>query len=210
MLAGTTCPTHYPDIGDKEMSVAAELNVVLFNNQKSWETWLASHCESSPGLWLRLAKKSSDIQSVTYQEALDIALCYGWIDGQKKSYDDESWLQKFTPRGTRSIWSKINRSKALKLIEEGRMTPSGLASIERAKQNGQWEAAYDSHRTAAIPEDFESALGSSPKAKTFFATISSQNRYAILFRIQTAKKAETRKRRIEQFIDMLEKGKTLH
>ncbi len=188
----------------------AELNTVLFKNQKAWETWLASHSESSPGLWLRLAKKSARLTSVTYQEALDVALCYGWIDGQKKAYDEESWLQKFTPRGTRSIWSKINRAKALKLIENGRMKPGGLASIARAKQNGQWEAAYDSHRTAGVPEDFEVALASSPKAKAFFETISRQNRYAILFRIQTAKKAETRKKRIEQFIGMLEKGETLH
>ncbi len=194
----------------REMNCVAELNTMLFKTQQAWETWLASNSESSPGLWLRLAKKSASLTSLTYQEALDVALCYGWIDGQKKSYDEESWLQKFTPRGTRSIWSKINRAKALTLIEEGKMKPGGLAAIARAKQNGQWDAAYDSHRTAAVPEDFESALSRSPKAKEFFGTINSQNRYAILFRIQTAKKAATRKKRIDQFIEMLEKGETLH
>jgi uncharacterized protein YdeI (YjbR/CyaY-like superfamily) len=147
---------------------------------------------------------------VSYQEALEVALCYGWIDGQKKSFDEESWLQKFTPRGPKSIWSKINRAKALELIEKGRMQAAGLAAIEKAKENGRWEAAYDSHRTAAPPGDFETALNNSHKAKSFCATLNSQNRFAILFRIQTAKKPETRQKRIDQFIRMLEKHEKLY
>lgn len=188
----------------------ADLLVVLFEDQQTWETWLAGHCETSVGLWLQLAKKSADLRSVTYQQALEVALCYGWIDGQKKTYDQDSWLQKFTPRGPRSIWSKINRAKALELIESGRMQPAGLAAIERAKTNGQWENAYDSHRTAEQSADFQLALEANPKAQEFFATINSQNRYAILFRIQTAKKPETRQKRIEQFIAMLERHEKLY
>lgn len=184
---------------------APDLPVVLFTHQKDWEAWLAENFNSSPGLWLRLAKKSAGLQSVTYQEALDTALCYGWIDGQKKSSDEASWLQKFTPRRPKSIWSKINCAKALELIEGGRMKPAGFAAIEQAKADGRWEAAYDSPRTAMPPDDFQKALDLNPEARAFFATLNSQNRYAILFRIQTAKKAETRQKRIAQFIDMLEK-----
>ena len=187
-----------------------ELQVTLFEDQKAWEKWLAKHFDTSAGLRLRIGKKGSSTRSVNYREALDVALCFGWIDGQKQKYDEESWLQKFTPRGPRSIWSKINRTKALGLIESGRMQASGLASIARAKANGQWESAYDSHSTATVPEDFEASLNANPKAKKFFATLNSQNRYAILWRIQTAKKAETRKKRIDQFIEMLIRGETLH
>lgn len=184
--------------------------VKLFKDQKSWDEWLGKHGESSPGLWLQLAKKSARLKSVTYQEALDAALCHGWIDGQKKAFDAESWIQKFTPRRPKSIWSKINRTKALELIEAGRMRPGGHAAIEKARQNGLWEAAYDSHRTATPPADFEAALEKSPKAKAFFATLNSQNRYAFLFRIQTSTKSETRKRRIEEFVSMLETHRKLH
>lgn len=187
-----------------------DLPVILFQNQKAWDSWLVEHAGSSAGLWLRLAKKSANLESISYQEALEVALCYGWIDGQKKSFDEESWLQKFTPRGLKSIWSKINRAKALALIEQGRMQPFGLAAIAQAKENGRWDAAYDSHSTATPPEDFLAALDQSPKAKAFFATLNSQNRYAILFRIQTVKKAETRQKRITQFILMLEKHEKLH
>jgi len=182
----------------------------LFKHPKDWEAWLVKHFDSSAGLWLRLAKKSAKLQSVTYQEALEVALCYGWVDGQKKSYDEETWLQRFTPRGPKSIWSKINRAKALELIEGGHMQAAGFAAIERAKENGRWETAYDSHRTAVPPDDFQEALDKSIKAKSFFATLNSQNRYAILFRIQTAKKVETRQKRIAQFIAMLEKREKLY
>ncbi len=187
-----------------------EKPVVFFENQGTWEKWLGSHFDSSAGVWLRIAKKAANLDSVTYQEALDTALCYGWIDGQKKKWDDESWIQKFTPRGKRSVWSKINRQKTAALIADGRMMPSGLAAIDRAKQNGQWDAAYDSHSTIDVPGDFRKALDKSRKAAKFFETLSSQNRYAILWRIQTAKKEETRNRRIAQFVEMLKEGNTLH
>lgn len=187
-----------------------DLPVKLFKDQEAWAHWLDRHGNKSGGLWLRLAKKSAKLRSLSYAEALDVALCYGWIDGQKKSYDAESWLQKFTPRGPSSIWSKINRTTALALIEQGRMQAAGLAAIERAKKTGRWEAAYDSHRTAAPPPDFDAALAQNPKADAFFASLNSQNRYAILFRIQTAKKPETRQKRIAQFIKMLEQNQTLY
>ena len=188
----------------------SDLPVTSFKNQKAWETWLAKNFDSSAGIWMRIAKKDSGEKSVNYQEALDVALCYGWIDGQKQKFDEGSWLQKFTPRGPRSIWSKINRTKALGLIDSGRMKPAGQASIERARANGQWESAYDSHSTAAVPDYFEKALSKNAKARNFFATLNSQNRYAILWRLQTAKKEETRQKRVEQFIEMLSKGETLH
>lgn len=187
-----------------------DLPIVLFEQPKDWLLWLDQNHATSAGLWLRLAKKASGLQSVTYAEALTAALCYGWIDGQKKGYDDTSWLQKFTSRAAKSIWSKINREKALQLIQDGQMKPAGLQAIERAQQNGQWEAAYDSHRTATVPEDFQAELDRNPPAKAFFATLKSGNRYAILFRIQTAKKAETRARRIQQFVTMLEKNEKVH
>ena len=187
-----------------------ELPVELFKDQKHWASWLDRRHAESPGVWLRLAKKGSGIQSVSYAEALEVALCYGWIDGQKKSYDESSWLQKFTPRGGRSLWSKVNREKAEELIRTGRMKPAGMAAIERAKENGRWEAAYDSPGKATIPDDFQAELDRHPKAKEFFSTLNSANRYAILWRIQTVKKAETRARRIQQFIEMLERHEKIH
>jgi uncharacterized protein YdeI (YjbR/CyaY-like superfamily) len=159
---------------------------------------------------LRLAKKNSGLRSLTYDEAVEAGLCFGWIDGQKKTYDELSWIQRFTPRGPQSIWSKINRSKAETLIEAGRMRPSGLAAVERARQNGRWDAAYDSASRAVVPDDFQSVLDANPRAKAFFATLSGTNRYALLFRIQTAKKPETRARRIAEFIRMLENGEKLY
>jgi uncharacterized protein YdeI (YjbR/CyaY-like superfamily) len=188
----------------------AELPIMLFEDQAAWAVWLEQHHTVSRGVWLRHAKKAADLTSVSYAEALDTALCYGWIDGQKKSYDDSSWLQKWTPRGARSIWSKINREKALKLIESGAMQPAGLAHVERAKQDGRWEAAYDSHSSATVPDDFQAALDGNAAAKAFFATLNSTNRYAILFRIQTAKKPETRAKRIGDFIGMLERQEKLY
>ncbi|MCI0390819.1 MAG: YdeI/OmpD-associated family protein [Acidobacteria bacterium] len=172
--------------------------------------WLDKNHTASSGVWLRLAKKTSGIKSVSYNEAVEAALCYGWIDGQKKSYDETTWLQKFTPRGVKSIWSKINKEKATQLIESGQMKPSGLKAIENAKQNGRWDEAYDSQSGATVPSDFQTALDRNAKAKAFFATLDSLNRYAILFRIQTAKKAETRTKRIEKFILMLEKKEKIY
>jgi uncharacterized protein YdeI (YjbR/CyaY-like superfamily) len=187
-----------------------DLPIMLFAQQQEWAAWLDENHATSPGVWLRLAKKASGTASVTYDEALEVALCYGWIDGQKKSYDDSSWLQKFTPRGAKSIWSKVNREKAEKLIERGQMKPAGLAAVERARQDGRWDAAYDSPGSASVPDDFQAALDRGPQAKAFFATLNSRNRYAILFRIQTAKKAETRAKRIEQFVRMLANHETLY
>ena len=188
----------------------AELPVRLFKDAESWEAWLAKQHASSAGLWLRIGKAASNVKSVSYAEALDVALCYGWIDGQKKAFDDATWLQKFTPRGKRSIWSKINREKVQRLVESGRMQPPGLEAVDRAKANGQWDSAYDSHRTSGVPEDLQRALDAHPKAKAFFATLNSANRYAILFRIQTVKRAETRAKKIEQFIGMLERHEVIH
>ena len=177
---------------------------------KSWAKWLKTNHLKSSGLWLRLAKKASGTPSVTYAEAIEVALCYGWIDGQKQSHSAEAWLQKFTPRGRKSIWSKINREKALAMIENGEMQPAGLAEVERAKQDGRWQQAYDSPGNAIVPSDLQTALNKSPKAKAFFATLERRNRYAILWRVQTAKKAETRAKRIALFIGMLERGEKLH
>ncbi|HEX5971969.1 MAG TPA: YdeI/OmpD-associated family protein [Gemmatimonadaceae bacterium] len=189
---------------------AAELPVRLFKNDAAWEAWLAREHARSAGLWLRIAKAGSSVESVSYAEALDVALCYGWIDGQKKAFDDATWLQKFTPRGKRSLWSKINREKVQRLVESGRMQPAGLDAVERAKANGQWDSAYESHRTAGVPDDFQRALDANPQARAFFATLNSANRYAILYRIQTVKRAETRARKIEQFIGMLERHEVIH
>lgn len=190
--------------------IAKELPIMMFARQQDWEQWLAQHHADSLGVWIQIAKKAAGIESVNYAEALDVALCYGWIDGQSKKYDESSWIQKFTPRGRRSIWSKVNREKVAALIASGKMQPAGLAEIERAKQDGRWEAAYDSPSRATVPEDLQAALDKHPQAGAFFATLNSQNRYAILFRVQTAKKPETRARRIQQFIEMLEKGETIY
>jgi len=181
-----------------------------FKSKAAWGAWLAKNHAASSGVWLRLAKKSSGASSVTYAEAIDVALCYGWIDGQKKSESEQHWLQRFVPRKGRSIWSKINREKALSLIARCEMKPAGLKEIERAKGDGRWKDAYDSARTATVPSDLQAALEANAKAKAFFATLNARNRYAILFRIQTAKKAETRVRRIQTFVQMLEKHETLH
>ncbi len=184
--------------------------ILDFASQKEWEKWLRENHRSSTGIWMRLAKKASGIPSVTYAEAVESALCYGWIDGHKRSHSATAWLQRFTARRPRSMWSRINRDKALALIEEKRMKPAGLAEVERAKDDGRWEAAYGSPSAATIDPDFQKALNRSPRAKKFFKTINAANRYAILWRIQTAKKAETRERRIREYVAKLEKGETLH
>jgi uncharacterized protein YdeI (YjbR/CyaY-like superfamily) len=192
------------------VSPTNELPVILFERVEDWEAWLEENHASSKGLWMRLAKKAAAITSINYQQALDVALCYGWIDGQKKSYDEDSWLQKFTPRGRKSIWSKINREKAQALIESGRMRPSGMAAIEAAQKDGRWDAAYASQSVATIPDDLQAALDANPEAAEFFATLNSANRYAILFRIHQAKRAETRAKRINDYIAMLARHEKLH
>jgi uncharacterized protein YdeI (YjbR/CyaY-like superfamily) len=181
-----------------------------FATQSVWSAWLERNHKSSPGLWLRLAKKGSNVRSVTYGEALEVALCYGWIDGQKRGESEDAWLQRFLPRSARSIWSRINREKALTLIANAKMRPAGHRAIDAARKNGTWEAAYDSPKSASVPEDFQLALNANPPAYDFFCSLDGANRYAVLFRIQTVKKAETRARKIREFIEMLERQEKIH
>ena len=183
---------------------------LAFADVRAFDAWLKKNHASSTGLWLKLAKKAAGVPSVSYAEAVEVALCWGWIDGQKQSHDDRFWLQRFCPRGKKSLWSKINREKATKLIAAGKMRPAGLAEIERAKTDGRWDAAYDSPSGSTVPEDFARALADNARAAKFFATIDATNRYAMLWRVQTAKKAETRARHIEKFVGMLARGELLH
>lgn len=187
-----------------------DIPVLAFETRAAWSAWLEKNHAKSPGIRLKLAKKAAGSPSVTYAEALDVALCYGWIDGRKERYDESWWLQRFTPRGAKSIWSKINREKAIALVKGGRMKPAGLAAIERAKKDGRWDAAYESQKSAAVPADLQKELDDNPKAGAFFAALNSVNRYAILFRLHSAKKPETRARRLRQFIEMLEKGERIY
>jgi uncharacterized protein YdeI (YjbR/CyaY-like superfamily) len=184
--------------------------VRLFKYQPAWEAWLEKNHRGSGGIWLRLAKKNSGLQSVSYSEALETAICYGWIDGHKRPESEQAWLQKFCLRSEKSIWSKINREKALALIQKGRMTPAGHEAIAQAKSNGRWESAYDSPSRATVPEDFQTALNVNSRANAFFNNLDRANRYAILFRIQTAKKPETRARNVQKFIAMLERSEKIH
>ncbi len=188
----------------------ADAPVLPFPSAEAWTKWLEEHHGEPDGVWLKIAKKASGVDTVTHAEALDVAIAFGWIDGQRKALDETWFLQRFTPRRARSKWSKINRTKATELIERGEMRPSGLAEVERAKADGRWDAAYDSHRTATVPPDLQQALDANPKAREFFATLNSQNRYAILYRVGDAKRPETRARRIAQFVEMLADGKTLY
>ncbi|MFB6365221.1 YdeI family protein [Paenibacillus elgii] len=188
----------------------SELPILLFADQPSWEAWLAQNHAASAGVRLRLAKKQADVVTLTYQEALESSLCYGWIDSRKEAYDESTWLQRFTPRGAKSIWSKVNKDKAELLIASGRMQPPGLRAIEAAKQNGQWDKAYESQSRATVPDDLQSELDRNPQAKAFFESLDKQNRFAVLFRIHSAKKAETRAKRIQQFVDMLERGEKIY
>ena len=190
--------------------MAATDDVLCFGSQAEMAQWMDKHHASSDGVWLRHAKKGAPAATVSYQEALEVALCFGWIDGLKKAEDGFYYRQRWTPRRARSIWSKINRDKALRYIEEGKMQPGGLAEVERARQDGRWEAAYDGGSNATVPADLQAAFDTNPGAEAFFGTLNSQNRYAVLFRIQTAKKPETRARRIAQFAAMLARHETLH
>jgi len=179
-------------------------------DQKAWAAWLKEHHAASTGVWLRIARKGAAAPSVSYAEALEAALCHGWIDGQKKSGIEGYWLQRFTPRSAKSIWSKINRDKALRLIAEKKMQAAGLREVEHAKADGRWEGAYDSQSKAVVPADLQAALDAAPKVKEFFATLDSANRYAVLFRIQAVKKEETRARKIKQFVEMLARHEKIH
>ena len=191
------------------MKNAEQFPTLLFETWQDWEAWLEEY-QAEAGIWLKIAKKGTGIPSITIAEALDSALCYGWIDGQRASFDGNYFLQKFTPRRPKSTWSKINCKKVEALTEAGRMRPAGLRQVELAKADGRWEAAYDAQSTMTVPDDFQSELEKNPTAKDFFATLNSQNRFAILFRIQTAKKPETRSARIQKFIDMLTKHEKIY
>ena len=187
-----------------------DLPVLAFGSLQSWRDWLAEHHRTSSGLWLKIAKKGASTPTLSYAEAVDGALCYGWIDGQKGRLDDAYWLQRFTPRKPRGRWSKINRGKAERLIAEGRMQPAGLSEVEAARADGRWDAAYEGQATIAVPPDLARALDLNPVAKEFFATLSGVNRYAILYRIHDAKRPQIRADRIAKYIAMLNEHETIH
>jgi uncharacterized protein YdeI (YjbR/CyaY-like superfamily) len=187
-----------------------DLPILEFTDRAAWQSWLDEEHESSRGVWIRIAKKASGIPTVTHAEALQDALCYGWIDGQRAPHDDTHFLQRFTPRRPRSRWSEINRDKAIQLIEQGRMKPAGLAQIQAAKADGRWEAAYAPQSSQAVPEDFQCALDDNPAANEFFKTLKGVRRYAFLYRIGDAKRPETRARRIKEYVALLAEGRTLN
>jgi uncharacterized protein YdeI (YjbR/CyaY-like superfamily) len=189
---------------------ADEAQGVAFDTAAAWRAWLAEHHGEASGIWLRLAKSAAPEATISYAEALDEALCFGWIDAQTRGLDDDYWLKRFTPRKPASKWSKINTQKAETLIAAGRMHPAGLAEVERARGDGRWDSAYAGSRTMGVPADLQAALDASPEGAAFFATISSQNRYAILYRIATVKRPETRARKITEYVRMLEEHRTLH
>jgi len=192
------------------MSMADELPIHLFAGPAELEEWLEENHASSEGVWLKIAKKGAAESSVTYAEALELALCFGWIDSQKRGFDETHFLQRFTPRRPRGRWSKINREKAEALIEAGNIRPAGLAEVEAAKADGRWEAAYEGQRTAKVPPDLQRELDANPAAAEFFASLSSANRYAIVYRLDEAKKPETRERRLKKFVAMLKRGEKIH
>jgi uncharacterized protein YdeI (YjbR/CyaY-like superfamily) len=190
--------------------IAEEKPELLFALQAEWEEWLEKNHAKSDGVWLKFAKKNSGIKSVNYGEALEIALCYGWIDSQTKGFDEKFYLQKFTPRRSRSIWSTINRDKIEKLIADGKMKPAGLAQVEAAKADGRWDNAYEPQSRAVPPEDFQKALGKNKKAAEFYTSLNAANRYAFIFRLRSVKNPELRTAKITKFIQMLENGEKFH
>jgi uncharacterized protein YdeI (YjbR/CyaY-like superfamily) len=181
-----------------------------FATGAEWERWLEDNHPSARGIWVRIAKKASGIESVRYPEVLDMALCFGWIDGRREALDETHFLQRFTPRQPRSRWSRINRDKVQVLAAAGRMRPAGIAEVERAQADGRWDAAYEGQSLSTVPDDLQRALDSHPSAKAFFAQLNSQNRYAILYRLHDAKRPETRARRLAKFVAMLDAGETIH
>jgi uncharacterized protein YdeI (YjbR/CyaY-like superfamily) len=194
----------------EQASERAELPVLGFGTAAEWERWLEQHPEA-PGVWLKIAKRSGGgPASVTYPEALEVAICFGWIDGQKRALDDQFWLQRFTPRRPGGRWSKINVEKATALIEAGRMRDAGRREVEQARADGRWDSAYAGQRTIEVPDDLRAALAASPAAQAFFETLSGANRYAILYRISSVKRAETRARKIAQYVEMLADHQTIH
>jgi len=195
---------------DRVPAEKTDLPTRAFRDAEAFRAWLHDEHERSQGLWLKIAKKGSDVRSVSYAEAVDVALCYGWIDGQKARYDETWFLQRFTPRRPRSVWSQINCNKASRLIDQGLMQPAGLEQVERARADGRWGAAYQGSRTMTVPDDLQAALDANPAASAAFAAISRTNRYAFLYRIHEAKRPQTRAARIATYVDMLAKGETLH
>jgi uncharacterized protein YdeI (YjbR/CyaY-like superfamily) len=187
-----------------------ELPVMSFESQGAWETWLGENHLTSPGVWLKFFKKKSGVKGLVYKEALDVALCYGWIDSQIKGFDEAAYLQRFTPRGAKSIWSQINIEHVDRLLKAGRMQPAGIEKVEAAKLDGRWAAAYAPPSRVTMPDDFQQALDGNQVAKDFFATLNKANIYGVLTRIQFARKAETRAKRIKEFIAMLARGEKLH
>lgn len=186
------------------------LEIIKCKSAQEWHSWLEKHRSQEGGVWLLHAKKASGEKSVSYSEAVDEALCYGWIDSLKQTFDDKYYKQKYTPRRAKSVWSKVNVAKIKKLTKEGKMQPSGLAAVELAKANGEWARAYDSSSTITMPEDFQAALNKNPKANKFYKTLNKTNMYAFNWRLQTAKKPEIRKARIDKFVAMLERGEKLY
>lgn len=187
------------------MAAGTDLPILPFASRCAWEEWLEENHAASSGLRLKIAKKASGVETVTYAEAVDVALCYGWIDGQANRFDEDYYLVRFTPRRARSKWSQVNVGKVAKLIEEGRMKPAGLREVERARADGRWDAAYEPPSKATVPDDLRAALERNDEAREFFETLNGTNRYAILYQIQDAKRPETRARRIEKFVAMLAK-----
>ena len=187
-----------------------DLPVVRFSSAKELEEWLERNHSESPGIQLKIAKKGSGIASVTHGEALELALCFGWIDSQRLAFDERYFLQRFTPRRPRGRWSRINRDRAEELIEAGRMRPAGLAEVEAARGDGRWDAAYEGQRRAKVPDDLRRELDRNPGAREFFESLDSANRYAILYRLDEAKRPETRQRRLRRFIQMLDRGEKVH
>ena len=197
-------------IQDENKPILPDSQILSFTTAKELTSWLTIHQAVSIGIWIRMFKKDSGVKSITYSEALDEALCYGWIDGQKKSYDTESWLQKFTPRRPKSIWSKKNREHIARLDKSGKMKAAGMKQVDAAKADGRWEQAYDSPSNMIVPADFLKELAKNKKAETFFKTLNKTNTYAIVWRLQTAKKPETRDKRMKAILEMLEKGEKFH
>lgn len=190
--------------------MADELPILLFADAAEMEEWLEENGAGSQGVWLKIAKKGAREPSVTYEEAVELGLCFGWIDSQVRRFDDQHYIQRFTPRRRRGRWSRINREKAEALLAAGKLRPAGLAQIEAAQADGRWEAAYDGQRTAEVPPDLKRELEANPVAAEFFAALSSANRYAIIYRLEDAKKPETRERRLRKFLAMLERGEKIH
>lgn len=199
-----------PKSTNVEDAAKSDLQIISFTSSSEWEQWLDQHHTLQKGIWIRFYKKDAGIPSITYAEALDEALCYGWIDGQAKKYDEKSYLQKFTPRRSKSIWSKRNTTYIERLEKEGKMKPSGWKEVAAAKADGRWEKAYDSPSNMTIPDDFMAALSTNKKAKAFFETLNKANLYSIAWRLQTAKKPATREKRKKAILEMLEKGEKFH